>query len=182
MFDLKIARHVSSQIFDFVSTSIQYDHDTDSAAFFFVICKRIRTEPMKPFGFFFYQSEEKLLQTQRKREKMHQKNWSPRRRRFATVVKTQQSVPSFSTWKTETLAGDETQQRGGWLFSQKMTIWVNEVNRMIWVWVRMWRMEEVPGQGLCTANRPVARPPHRQNIPDPAPVPVPGLVPCPFPI
>ena len=29
---------------------------------------------------------------------------------------------------------------------------------MIWVWVRMWRMETVPGHGLCTANREAARP------------------------
>ena len=61
---------------------------------------------------------------------------------------------------------------------QKMPIWVNKVNRMIWVWVRMWRMEKVPGHGLCTANRPAGRPAHRQNIP----VPVPALVPYPFPL
>ena len=42
-------------------------------------------------------------------------------------------------------------------FLQKMTIWVNEVNRVICVWVRMSRMEEVHGHGLCTANRPAGR-------------------------
>ena len=50
------------------------------------------------------------------------------------------------------------------LFFQKMRIWVNKVNRMILVWVRMWRMEKVPGHGLCTANRPAGRPARRRNI------------------
>ena len=49
-------------------------------------------------------------------------------------------------------------------FSQKMTSWVNKDNRVIYVWVRMWRMEEVPGHGLCTANRPAGRPARRRNI------------------
>ena len=35
---------------------------------------------------------------------------------------------------------------------------------MICVWVRMWRMEKVPGHGLCTANRPAGRPARRRNI------------------
>ena len=39
-------------------------------------------------------------------------------------------------------------------FPQKIAIWVNKVNRMICVWVRMWRMEKVPGHGLCTCQPP----------------------------
>ena len=49
-------------------------------------------------------------------------------------------------------------------FPQKMRIWLNKVNRMICVWVTMWRMEKVPGQGLCTANRPAGRPARRLNF------------------
>ena len=45
-----------------------------------------------------------------------------------------------------------------------MIIWVNKVSRMIWMWVRMWRMEKVAGHGLRTANRPAGRPARRRNI------------------
>ena len=54
-------------------------------------------------------------------------------------------------------------------FFQKMSIWVNKVNRMMCLGVRMWRMEKVPGHGVCTddcrAGRPGLRDPDSQFCP-----------------
>ena len=53
------------------------------------------------------------------------------------------------------------------IFSQKMQIWVNKVNRMICVLVRMWRMEKSSrpwAKHGKPAGRPAGRPARQLNV------------------
>ena len=65
----------------------------------------------------------------------------------------------------------EPNQRQGGDFSQKMTIWVNKVNRMICVWAKMWRMEKVPGHGYVRQTARPAGPSIEYSTAYPLPVP-----------
>ena len=58
-------------------------------------------------------------------------------------------------------------------YSQKMRIWVNKVNQMMCLGMRMWRMEKTPGHGVCTANSRAGRPAPGPNIPAPILDPIP---------